>query len=167
MADLLSDTIGLMNEKSDKLHVKLGEGKRSMKLAYRQHVVELAFTITEWKSQGGTYPNILMLLEGSTDAPKWCYEHMYVAYSLVPSTLHFRCFPRRKRSVATYSPTCAPTSGRRNGAWTYRRLATGGRNNICWTNNEAARNHHRHHERGNKRPYQPAFETYVTGLAQP
>ena len=56
--------IGLMNEKSDKLHVKLGEGKRSMKLAYRQHAVELAFAITVWKSQGGTYPNLLMLLEG-------------------------------------------------------------------------------------------------------
>ena len=36
---------------------------------------------------------IMMLLEGSTDAPKWCYEHMYVAYSRVPSVLRFRCFP--------------------------------------------------------------------------
>ena len=44
----------------NKLHVKLGEGKRSMKLAYRHHAVELAV----WKSQGGTYPNILMLLGG-------------------------------------------------------------------------------------------------------
>ncbi len=39
--------IGLMNEKSDKLHVKLGEGKRSMKLVYRgarlhHHRVEVA-----------------------------------------------------------------------------------------------------------------------------
>ena len=38
---------------------------------------------------------------------------------------------------------------------TYGRMATGGRNNLCWTNHEAARNHHRHHERGSKRPYQP------------
>ena len=63
--------------------------------------------------------------------------------------------PCCKRCVPTYSPTCAPTSGRGNGTWTYGRMATGGRNNLCWTNHEAARNHHRHHERGNKRPYQP------------
>ena len=63
--------------------------------------------------------------------------------------------PCRKRSIATYSPTCAPTSGQQNGAWTYGRMATGGRNNLCWTNHEAARNHHRHHERRNERPYQP------------
>ena len=167
--------IGLMNEKSDKLHVKLGEGKRSMKLAYRQNAVELAFAITVWKSHGGTYPNILMLLEGSTDAPKWCYKHMYVAYSRVPSALRFRCFPcrkrllacseraslpmlplsqafRRKPSVATYSPTCANIWATKWRMDAYGRMATGGRNNLCWTNHEAARNHHRHHERGNKRP---------------
>ena len=93
--------IGLMNEKSDKLHVKLGEGKRSMKLAYRQHAVELAFAITVWNSLGGTYPNLLMLLEGSTDVPKWCYAHMYVAYSRVPSALRFPLSQAFRRHLLT------------------------------------------------------------------
>ena len=108
--------IGLMNQKSDKLHIKLGEGKRSVKLAYRQHAVELAFAITVWKSQGGTYRNVLMLLEGSPDAPKWCFEHIYVALSRVPSELGFRCFPLspafRRQLLANLRPNIWATKWR-------------------------------------------------------
>ena len=85
--------IGLIHDKTDKFCVKLGAGTHTQKVAYRQHAVDLAFAVTVWKSQGATLKNALVLLEGSPDAPKWCFEHLYVAYSRVPSESCFRCFP--------------------------------------------------------------------------
>ena len=85
--------IGLIHDKTDKFCVKLGAGRHTQKVSYRQHAVDLAFAVTVWKSQGATLKNALVLLEGSPDAPKWCFEHLYVAYSRVPSESCFRCFP--------------------------------------------------------------------------
>ena len=78
--------IGLMNEKSDKLHVKLGEGKRSMKLAYRQHAVELTFTITVWKSQGAgrhapKHPDAAGGVDGCAKVVLWTHVRGVLACS--------------------------------------------------------------------------------------
>ena len=146
--------IGLMNEKSDKLHVKLGKGKRSMKLVYRgarlhHHRVEVAGRHVPKHPYQCCWRGRRMRQSGAMNTCTWRTSVFWARFACDAFS------PCRKRSVATYSPTCAPTSGRRNGALKYGRMATGGRNNLCWTNHEAARNHHRHHERGNKRPYQP------------
>ena len=85
--------VGLIQDKTDKFCVKNGAGRQTQKVSYRQHAVDLAFAITVWKSQRGTFKKALVLLEGSHDAAKWCFEHLYMAYSRMPIETCFSCFP--------------------------------------------------------------------------
>eukprot|EP00919_Chromeraceae_sp_WS-2016_P007706 GHVR01018090.1.p1 GENE.GHVR01018090.1~~GHVR01018090.1.p1 ORF type:complete len:165 (+),score=8.05 GHVR01018090.1:1213-1707(+) len=84
--------IGVVRGNKEKFSIRAGVNN-APKVMYLQHAVELAFALTVWKSQGGSLKYVIVLLEGSPDAPKWRYEHLYVAYSRVPGETRFRCFP--------------------------------------------------------------------------
>jgi hypothetical protein len=64
-----------------------------MKLPYIAHAVDLAFSVTTWKSQGGTFDYIIALLEHSHGSPPLSYEMLYVMFSRVKLGCHFRCMP--------------------------------------------------------------------------
>ena len=65
------------------------------KISYLSHAVDLAFAITTWKSQGGTFEIVVVLLE-SYNAPskqKLSFELLYVMFSRVKNAGGFRCMP--------------------------------------------------------------------------
>ena len=68
------------------------------KVIYCAHAIDLAFAITTWKSQGGTFDYIIALLENSTGAHCMIsFELLYVMISRVRQTDRFRCFPMAMR----------------------------------------------------------------------
>jgi hypothetical protein len=66
-----------------------------LKLPYLSHAVDLAFAITTWKSQGGTFEYVVALLEsfGASHRQKLSFELLYVMFSRVKKASGFRCFP--------------------------------------------------------------------------
>jgi hypothetical protein len=98
-------SLNLSNEKGV-IHIPIGlKSKRGAstkdvvtlpnktKLAYIAHAVDLAFAVTTWKSQGGTFDYIIALLEHSHGSPPLSYEMLYVMFSRVKLGCHFRCMP--------------------------------------------------------------------------
>jgi hypothetical protein len=55
--------------------------------------VDLAFAITVWKCQGGTFEYIIALLEHSPGSPTLTFEKLYVMFTRVKEANHFRCLP--------------------------------------------------------------------------
>ena len=65
------------------------------KLFYQAHAVDLSFAITTWKSQGGTFENVVSLLESHNglSRQKLSFELLYVMFSRVTKASGFRCMP--------------------------------------------------------------------------
>jgi hypothetical protein len=55
--------------------------------------MDLAFAITVWKCQGGTFEYIIALLEQSPGSPALTFEKLYVMFTRVKEANHFRCLP--------------------------------------------------------------------------
>ena len=78
-----------------------GEDKDSItlsndqKIAYLAHAVDLSFAITTWKSQGGTFEIVVVLLESynASSKQKLSFELLYVMFSRVKNAGGFRCLP--------------------------------------------------------------------------
>jgi len=62
-------------------------------VTYNTHAVDLAFAITVWKCQGGTFKYIIVLLEHSPGSPALTFEKLYVMFTQVKEANHFRCLP--------------------------------------------------------------------------
>ncbi len=55
--------------------------------------MDLAFAITVWKCQGGTFEYIIALLEHSPGSPALTFEKLYVMFTGLKEASHFRCLP--------------------------------------------------------------------------
>jgi hypothetical protein len=53
--------------------------------------MDLAFAITVWKCQGGTFEYIIALLQHSPGSPALTFETLYVMFTQVKEANHFRC----------------------------------------------------------------------------
>jgi len=65
----------------------------SVHVRYTAHAVDLAFAITVWKAQGGTFPFVLAMLENICGGKPLTFERAYVMYSRAIAASRFRCFP--------------------------------------------------------------------------
>ena len=62
-------------------------------VTYYAHAVDLAFAITVWKCQGGTFKYIIALLEHTPGSPALSFENLYVMFTKVKEANHFQCLP--------------------------------------------------------------------------
>jgi hypothetical protein len=62
-------------------------------VTYYAHAVDLAFTITFWKCQGGTFECIIALLEHTPGSPALTFEKLYVMFTPVKKASRFQCLP--------------------------------------------------------------------------
>jgi hypothetical protein len=62
-------------------------------VTYYAHAVDLAFAITVWKCQGGTFDYIIALLDHTPGSPTLTFENLYVMFTRVKMAGKFRCFP--------------------------------------------------------------------------
>ena len=58
-------------------------------VTYYAHAVDLAFAITVWKCQGGTFKYIIALLEHTPGSPALSFENLYVMFTRVKKANHF------------------------------------------------------------------------------
>ncbi len=58
-------------------------------VTYYAHAVDLAFTITDWKYQGGTFDFIIALLEQTPGNPTLTFEKLYVMFTRVKKACKF------------------------------------------------------------------------------
>ncbi len=62
-------------------------------MTYYAHAVDLAFAVTVWKCQGGTFDYIIALLEHTPGSPTLTFEKLYVMFTRVKRACRFRCLP--------------------------------------------------------------------------
>ncbi len=62
-------------------------------MTYYARAVDLAFAITVWKCQGGTFNYIIALLEHTPGSPTLTFEKLYVMFTSVKMACKFRCLP--------------------------------------------------------------------------
>jgi hypothetical protein len=62
-------------------------------VTYYAHAVDLAFAITVWKCQGGTFDYIIALLEHFPGSPTLPFEKLYVMFTRVKMACKFQCLP--------------------------------------------------------------------------
>jgi hypothetical protein len=111
--------IGVMSSKSKTRSLHLGRGvlRTSVKVGYIRHAVDMAFVMTVWKAQGCTLQRVALNLEPCDPfAPRWGFEHIYVAMSRVRAAAFLRCLPLsgafRSSSLANLRPSTFTTRWR-------------------------------------------------------
>jgi hypothetical protein len=62
-------------------------------VSYYAHAVDLAFAITVWKCQGGTFDYIIALLEHTPVSPTLTFEKLYVMFTRMKMACKFQCLP--------------------------------------------------------------------------
>ena len=62
-------------------------------MTYYAHAVDLAFAVTVWKCQGGTFDYIIALLEHTPGSPTLTFEKLYVMFTRVKRSCQFQCLP--------------------------------------------------------------------------
>ncbi len=62
-------------------------------VTYYAHAVDLAFAITVWKCQGGTFDYIIALLKHTSGSPTLTFEKLYVMFTRVKMACQFWCLP--------------------------------------------------------------------------
>jgi hypothetical protein len=75
--------IGLTSQCDKKAKVDTQES-----VTYDTHAMDLAFSITVWKCQGGTFEYIIALLEHSPGSPALTFEKLYVMFTRVKEANH-------------------------------------------------------------------------------
>ncbi len=60
-------------------------------MTYYAHAVDLAFAVTVWKCQGGTFDYIIALLEHTPGSPTLTFENLYVMFTRVKRACRFQC----------------------------------------------------------------------------
>jgi hypothetical protein len=77
-SNLIQISIGLTSLCKRKVKVGTQES-----VTYYAHAVDLAFAITVWKCQGGTFDYITALLEHTPGSPTLTFEKLYVMFTRV------------------------------------------------------------------------------------
>jgi hypothetical protein len=85
---LIQIPIGVTSQCKKKVKVGTQES-----VTYYAHAVDLAFTITVWKCQGGTFDYILAFLKHTPGSPTVTFEKLYVMFTRVKMACHFCCLP--------------------------------------------------------------------------
>ncbi len=62
-------------------------------MTYYAHAVYLAFAITVWMFQGGTFDYIIALLQHTPVSPTLTFEKLYVMFTWVKMACQFQCLP--------------------------------------------------------------------------
>ncbi len=62
-------------------------------MTYYAHAIDLAFAITVWKCQGGTFDYIIALLEHTPGSPTLTFEKLYVMFTQMKVACQFQCLP--------------------------------------------------------------------------
>ncbi len=62
-------------------------------MTYYAHAVDLAFAITVWKCQGGTFDYIIALLKHPPGSPTLTFEKLHVMFTRVKKACKFQCLP--------------------------------------------------------------------------
>ncbi len=58
-------------------------------VTYYAHAVNLAFAVTVWKCQGGTFDYIIALLKQTLGSPTLTFENLYVMFTRVKNASKF------------------------------------------------------------------------------
>jgi hypothetical protein len=74
-----SDLIQIPTRLTSQCEKKVGVGTQES-VTYYAHAVDLAFAITVWKCQGGTFGYILALLEHTPGSPTLTFEKLYAIF---------------------------------------------------------------------------------------
>ncbi len=94
-------------------------------MTYYTHAVDLAFAVTVWKCQGGTFDYIIALLEHTPGSPTLTFEKLYVMFTWVKRACQFQCLPLspafNKARYITYTQTFLP----QNGEWILTKVGIG------------------------------------------
>jgi hypothetical protein len=77
-SNLIQILIGLTYQCEKKVKVGTQES-----VTYYAHAVDLAFAITVWKSQEGTFEYMIALLEHTPGSPALTFEKLYVMFTSV------------------------------------------------------------------------------------
>ncbi len=81
---LIQIPIGLTSQCKKKVSAGMQES-----VTYYAHAVDLAFAITVWKCQGGTFDYINALLEQTPGSPTLTFEKLYVMFTRVKKACKF------------------------------------------------------------------------------
>jgi hypothetical protein len=110
-SNLIQIPIGLTSRCEKKVKVGTQES-----VTYYAHAVDLAFAITVWKCQGGTFDYIIALLEHSPGSPTLTFEKLYVMFTRVKMACKFQCLPLspafNKAKLYNLCPKMLPTEWR-------------------------------------------------------
>ncbi len=87
-SNLIRIPIGLTSWCKKKVRVGTQES-----VTYYAHAVDLAFAITVWKCQGGTFDYIIALLEYTPGSRTLTFEKLYVMFTRVKRACWFWCLP--------------------------------------------------------------------------
>jgi hypothetical protein len=87
-SNLIQIPIGLTSRCEKKVKVGTQES-----VPYYAHAVDLAFAITVWKCQGGTFDYIIALLKHTPGSPTLTFEKLYVMLTRVKRACQFWCLP--------------------------------------------------------------------------
>jgi ATP-dependent exoDNAse (exonuclease V) alpha subunit len=58
-------------------------------VTYYAHAADLAFAITVWKCQGGTFDHIIALLQQTPGSPTLTFEKLFVMFTRVKKAYKF------------------------------------------------------------------------------
>ena len=88
-------------------------------VGYYAHAVDLAFAITVWKSQVGTFEYIIALLEHSPGSPPVTFKKLYIMFTRVKKPHVFDvCHFLQDTTSLKFLP--------QNGRWTFQKMAATG-----------------------------------------
>ncbi len=62
-------------------------------MTYYAHAADLAFAITVWKCQGGTFDYIIALLKHTPCSPTLTFEKLHMMFTRVKMACKFQCLP--------------------------------------------------------------------------
>jgi hypothetical protein len=104
-SNLIQIPIGLISQCKKKVKVGTQES-----VTYYAHAVDLAFTITVWKCQGGTVDYIIALLEHTPGSPALTFEKLYAMFTRVKMNCQFQCLPLSPACIKTKIPLMTKSS---------------------------------------------------------
>ena len=89
-------------------------------------MTDLAFAITVWKCQGGTFEYIIALLEHTPGSQALTFEKLYVMFTWVIMACQFQCLPHspaynKAKLYITYDQKFWP----QNGEWILTKVGIG------------------------------------------
>ncbi len=104
--------IGLTSRCKKKVRVGTQES-----VTYYAHAVDLAFAITVWKCQGGTFDYIIALLEQTPGSPTLTFKKLYVMFTRVKRPVNLDVYHFLQHSTKQSYITYVKKFWQQNGEW--------------------------------------------------